>query len=55
MANSIHFNTYGGNPVSMMQGLATLEVIEEEGIQQNALEVGTMLKVGSKRWPTSTA
>jgi alanine-glyoxylate transaminase/(R)-3-amino-2-methylpropionate-pyruvate transaminase len=46
MAHSIHFNTYGGNPVSMMQGLATLEVIEEEGLQQNALEVGTMLKGG---------
>jgi alanine-glyoxylate transaminase/(R)-3-amino-2-methylpropionate-pyruvate transaminase len=44
MANRIHFNTYGGNPVSMTQGLATLEVIEEEGIQQNALEVGTHLK-----------
>ena len=44
MANKIHFNTYGGNPVSMTQGLATLEVIEEQGIQQNALEVGTHLK-----------
>ncbi len=44
MANRIHFNTYGGNPVSMAQGLATLEVIDSEGIQQNALEVGTHLK-----------
>ncbi len=44
MANRIHFNTYGGNPVSMAQGLATLEVIDADGIQQNALEVGTHLK-----------
>ena len=28
----------------MTQGLATLEVIDEENIQQNALEVGTHLK-----------
>ncbi len=40
----IHFNTFGGNPVSVTQGLATLEVIEEENIQQNALDVGTHLK-----------
>lgn len=44
MANRIHFNTYGGNPISMTQGLATLEVIDEDGIQQNALEVGNHLK-----------
>jgi alanine-glyoxylate transaminase/(R)-3-amino-2-methylpropionate-pyruvate transaminase len=46
MANSIHFNTFGGNPVSMIQGLATLEVIDQDGIQQNALEVGALLKNG---------
>lgn len=46
MKNRIHFNTYGGNPISMTQGLATLEVIEEEGIQQNALEIGEYLKNG---------
>jgi alanine-glyoxylate transaminase/(R)-3-amino-2-methylpropionate-pyruvate transaminase len=44
MKNRLHFNTFGGNPVSMTQGLATLEVIDSEGIQQNALEVGTHLK-----------
>ncbi len=46
MANKIHFNTYGGNPVSMTQGLATLEVIEEEGIQQNADKIGSHIKQG---------
>ena len=35
MKNRIHFNTFGGNPISMTQGLATLEVIDSEGIQQN--------------------
>ena len=44
MKNRIHFNTFGGNPVSMAQGLATLEVIDEEGIQANALNVGGYLK-----------
>lgn len=43
MTNRIHFNTYGGNPISMTQGLATLEVIEEEGIQENARVVGSHL------------
>jgi alanine-glyoxylate transaminase/(R)-3-amino-2-methylpropionate-pyruvate transaminase len=38
------FNTFGGNPISMTQGLATLEVIDAEDIQQNALQVGTYLK-----------
>lgn len=44
LANRVHFNTYGGNPISMTQGLATLEVIDSEGIQANALKVGTHLK-----------
>lgn len=44
MTKRIHFNTFGGNPISMTQGLATLEVIDEENIQQNALEIGGHLK-----------
>ncbi len=44
MKNRVHFNTFGGNPISMTQGLATLEVIDSEGIQQNALRVGKHLK-----------
>jgi alanine-glyoxylate transaminase/(R)-3-amino-2-methylpropionate-pyruvate transaminase len=44
MTNRIHFNTYGGNPISMTQGLATLEVIDRDGIQQNAKKVGEHLK-----------
>ena len=44
LANRVHFNTFGGNPICMTQGLATLEVIDSEGIQANALKVGTHLK-----------
>ncbi|MEM7681270.1 MAG: aspartate aminotransferase family protein [Planctomycetota bacterium] len=46
MTRRIHFNTYGGNPVSMASGLATMEVIDAEGIQQNAKEIGVYLKQG---------
>ena len=42
--NRGYFNTFGGNPVSCAAGLAVLEVIEKEALQQNALEVGLYLK-----------
>jgi 4-aminobutyrate aminotransferase-like enzyme len=35
-----YFNTFGGNPVSAAACLATLAVLEEEGLQENALDVG---------------
>ena len=41
-----YFNTFGGNPVSCAIGLAVLDVIENEGLQQNALAVGAYLKNG---------
>ncbi len=44
MAARLHFNTFGGNPISMAHALATLEVIDEERIQQRAKDVGTHLK-----------
>ncbi len=44
LAQRIHFNTYGGNPVSMAQGMAVLEVIEEDNIQAHAKEVGGYFK-----------
>jgi 4-aminobutyrate aminotransferase-like enzyme/Ser/Thr protein kinase RdoA (MazF antagonist) len=39
-----YFNTFGGNPVSCAAGLAVLEVIEKEALQQNALETGQYLR-----------
>ncbi|MHC4094202.1 MAG: aspartate aminotransferase family protein [Planctomycetota bacterium] len=44
MVQKHHFNTFGGNPVSMIQGLTTLEIIDAEGLQTNALEIGSYLK-----------
>jgi 4-aminobutyrate aminotransferase-like enzyme/Ser/Thr protein kinase RdoA (MazF antagonist) len=41
-----YFNTFGGNPVSCAIGLAVLDVIEEEGLQRNALETGKRLIEG---------
>ena len=43
-----YFNTYGGNPVSMATGLAVLDVIEKEGLQENALQVGNYLLEGMR-------
>ena len=38
-----YFNTFGGNPVSCAIGLAVLDVIAEEELQENAQRVGTHL------------
>jgi 4-aminobutyrate aminotransferase-like enzyme len=35
------FSTFGGNPVACAAGLAVLEVLEENQLQQNALNVGS--------------
>ncbi|MBX7137063.1 MAG: aspartate aminotransferase family protein [Oligoflexia bacterium] len=53
LAQRIHFNTFGGNPVSMAQGLATLEVIDEENLQANSKKVGTHLLNGLKKLQAS--
>lgn len=41
-----YFNTFGGNPVSMATGLAVLNVIQEEEMQQHAKETGEYLMEG---------
>jgi 4-aminobutyrate aminotransferase-like enzyme len=40
----ITFATFGGNPVSTTAALATIQVIEEEGLRRNAAEVGGYLR-----------
>jgi 4-aminobutyrate aminotransferase-like enzyme/Ser/Thr protein kinase RdoA (MazF antagonist) len=37
------FSTFGGNPVACAAGLAVLDVLEEEHLQENALRVGGYL------------
>ncbi|MGD2086228.1 MAG: aminotransferase class III-fold pyridoxal phosphate-dependent enzyme [Candidatus Aminicenantes bacterium] len=44
-----YFNTFGGNPVSCAVGLAVLDVIRDEKLQENALQVGEYMKAGLKR------
>ena len=41
-----HGSTYGGSPLPCAAGLATLEVIESEGLLDNASAVGTLLLAG---------
>ncbi len=40
------FSTFGGNPVACAAGLAVLDVLEEEGLQENARRVGGRLLDG---------
>ena len=42
LTQALHFNTFGGNPLSCAVGSAVLDVIEEEKLQENSLEVGTL-------------
>jgi 4-aminobutyrate aminotransferase-like enzyme len=44
--HSQYFNTFGGNPVSCAAGLAVLDVIEQEKLQDNALATGGYLSAG---------
>jgi 4-aminobutyrate aminotransferase-like enzyme/Ser/Thr protein kinase RdoA (MazF antagonist) len=41
-----YFNTFGGNPVSCAIGMAVLDVIEEERLQEHALVTGNYLMDG---------
>lgn len=50
-----YFNTYGGNPVSLVAAMATLEVIEKENLQHNSKVVGqhflNMMHEIKKKYP----
>ena len=41
-----YFNTFGGNPVSCAAGLAVLDVIRDESLQENARTIGDYLIAG---------
>ena len=44
-----YFNTFGGNPVSCAAATAVLDVLKEEGLQDNAKEVGAYAVTGLAR------
>ena len=49
LAKKTHFNTFGGNPISMAAGIATLDAIDEDGLQENSRVVGARMKRGLQR------
>jgi alanine-glyoxylate transaminase/(R)-3-amino-2-methylpropionate-pyruvate transaminase len=49
LTQRIHFNTFGGNPVCMAAGNAVLDVIDEDGLQENSRVVGGRLKSGLQK------
>ena len=42
----MYFNTFGGNPVSCASALAVLDVLESEGLVENAATVGAYTQAG---------
>ena len=44
LAAPSHASTFGGNPVAAAAGLAVLDVIESEGLLENTVKVGELLK-----------
>lgn len=49
LTQRIHFNTFGGNPVCMAAGNAVLDVIDEDGLQENSRVIGARLKSGLQK------
>jgi len=49
LAQRVHFNTFGGNPVVSAIGKAVLEVIEQEGLQANSLKLGAYILAGLQK------
>jgi len=48
-----YFNTFGGNPVSCAIGLAVLDVIEDEGLMENARVAGERFQAGLRELAAS--
>jgi len=41
-----HGSTFGGNPLATAAGLATLNIIEEESLRENAEKIGNLIREG---------
>ena len=41
-----HGSTFGGNPLATAAGLATLNIIEEENLRENAEKIGNLIREG---------
>ncbi|HSH54958.1 MAG TPA: aspartate aminotransferase family protein [Methylotenera sp.] len=41
-----HGSTFGGNPLATAAGLATLNIVEEEGLRENAEKIGNLIREG---------
>ena len=46
-----HASTFGGNPLCIAAALATLDVIEKEGLMQNSTKVGNHIMKRMADWP----
>ena len=55
LAQRIHFNTYANNPVSMAAGLAVLDIIEQDGLQENCRVLGKRFMEGFRKLQSSHA
>lgn len=44
-----HGTTFGGNPLAMRAGLTTIEVMEEDGLLENATLMGNLIMDGMRR------
>lgn len=53
LAGHTHFNTFGGNPVSMAAGLAVLDIIDEDGLQENCRARGREFRAGLEKLKAS--
>ena len=50
-----YFNTFGGNPVSAAAALATLQVVQDDGLMENARDMGLYTRAGLRDLATRHA
>ena len=53
LTQRIHFNTFGGNPMSTAAALGVLDVIDEDNLQANSKAMGARVKSGLEKLKAS--